>query len=118
MSSQFWLILTAIVGWGIGSYLSKISNVEMHPLVVSAVSMLVYIIVLPIAIGVVKPNLTVTPLGVWVTIIGSICMCVGSLGFAYALRNGGAAGRTTIMCALYPALTLILSMVFMRETIN
>lgn len=116
--SQFWLILLAIVGWGIGSYLSKISNAEMHPLVVSAVSMVVYLIVLPAAIVVVKPNLTTTPLGIWVTILGSIFMCVGSLGFAYALRNGGLAGRTTILCALYPALTLILSMAFMRETLN
>lgn len=116
--SQFWLILLAIVGWGVGSYLSKISNAEMHPLVVSAVSMVVYLIVLPAALVVVKPNLAVTSLGIWVTILGSIFMCVGSLGFAYALRNGGAAGQTTILCALYPALTLILSMAFMRETLN
>lgn len=118
MSSQFWFILIAIVGWGIGSFLAKISNAEMQPLVVSAVSMVVYIIVLPIAIAAVKPDLTVTSLGVVVTIIGSLFMCVGSLGFAYALRSGGAAGQTTILTALYPALTLILSMVFMRETIN
>ena len=90
----------------------------MHPLVVSTISMIVYIIVLPIALVAVKPNLAVTSLGIWVTIIGSICMCAGSLGFAYALRNGGAAGQTTILCALYPALTLVLSMTFMQETIN
>lgn len=118
MSSQFWFILIAIVGWGIGSYLSKISNSEMQPLVVSAVSMAVYLIVLPLAIVVVKPNLTITPLGVWVTIAGSLFMCVGSLGFSYALRNGGSAGQTTILCALYPALTLALSMAFMKETVG
>jgi len=118
MSSQFWFILIAIVGWGIGSYLAKISNAEMQPLVVSAVSMAVYIIVLPLAILTVKPDLTITPLGVVVTIVGSLFMCVGSLGFAYALRNGGAVGQTTILTALYPALTLALSMAFMKETIG
>jgi transporter family protein len=118
MSSQFWFILLAIIGWGIGSYLSKISNAEMHPLVVSSVSMVVYLIVLPLALMIVKPNLTLTSLGVWVSILGAIFMCVGSLGFAYALRNGGAVGRTTILIGLYPALTLALSMVFMKETIG
>jgi transporter family protein len=118
MSSQFWLILIAIVGWGVGSYLAKISNAEMQPLIVSAVSMVVYMIVLPIAIAAVKPDLTITPFGVIVTVIGSLFMCVGSLGFAYALRNGGAAGQTTILTALYPALTLALSMTFMKETIG
>jgi drug/metabolite transporter (DMT)-like permease len=57
-------------------------------------------------------------LGFWMTILGSLFMCVGSLGFAYALRNGGEVGLTTTLCALYPALTLLLSFFFLGEQMS
>lgn len=44
-------------------------------------------------------------------------MCIGSLAYFYALKRGGA-GEITTLTALYPALTLLLSVLFLREEIN
>jgi transporter family protein len=39
------------------------------------------------------------------------------MGYFYALRQGSA-GSITVLTSLYPAVTLLLSMIFMGETIN
>jgi len=49
--------------------------------------------------------------------LGGAFMCVGSMGYFFALRSGGA-GEITTVCALYPALTLMLSCLFMGETMT
>lgn len=44
-------------------------------------------------------------------------MCAGSMGYFYALR-GGNAGTTTVLTSLYPAVTLILASIFLKESIS
>lgn len=108
-------IVIAILGWGVGSFFSKLSNTAMHPLMVALVSLITYMVVLPLAIAFAKFDHSVSFQGILVTVIGSLCMCVGTLAFAFALRNGAPVGQATILASLNPMITLALSMFFLHE---
>jgi len=116
MSYQLY-ILMSIIGWGVGSFLYKGANTAMAPIMVSSVALVTYVIIMPILWLTVKFDHAVTIGGVLYTVVGSLFMSVGTLGFSYALRSGSA-GSVTTLCALYPALTLGLSMLFLGETLT
>jgi transporter family protein len=111
-------IAASIFGWGIGSFLYKLANNTLHPLMVSSIGLCLYIVLMPCIWLTVKFDHSVTLGGVLYTLAGSLAMCIGTLGFSYALRSGGAVGQTTILTALYPALTLVLSMIFLGESLT
>lgn len=117
MRPEFFII-ASICGWGFGSFFYKFANNSLHPIMVSTIALCFYSILLPGMWLFVKFDHTININGVLFALIGSLCMCIGTLGFSYALRSGGAAGMTTIMCALYPALTLTLSMLFLGESFS
>jgi transporter family protein len=116
MQSQY-LILISILGWGVGSIFYKIANNNMHPLMVSSTATVVFLILLSVAFLFLKFNHEVNATGLAAAIVGGLCMCAASLGYFFALRQGNA-GITTALTSLYPALTLVLSMIFLKETIN
>jgi len=112
-------IMASILGWGVGSFLYKgATNSGVHPIMVSSLALCLYIVLMPMIWIFVKFDHAVTLGGVLYTLAGSLFMCIGTLGFSYALRSGGAVGQTTILCALYPALTLVLSMIFLGESLT
>jgi transporter family protein len=55
--------------------------------------------------------------GIIYTLLGALFMGVGSLAYFYALRNGPA-GSTTVLTSMYPAVTLILASVFLKESFS
>ncbi len=112
-----YLLLVSILGWGIGSLFYKIANDNMHPLMVSATVTALFVVLTPLAFLFLKFDTKVTTTGLVAALIGGACMCIGSMGYFFALR-GGNAGVTTALTALYPALTLILSMVFLGEQLT
>lgn len=115
--SSLYLILFSIFGWGIGSLFYKVANDNMHPLMVSTIVTLVYIVMAPLPYFFVKFDHTINSTGIIFSVLGSICMAIGSIGYFYALK-AGSAGSVTTLTALYPALTLLLSFLFMKEVIG
>ena len=65
-----------------------------------------------------KFDKTVTPMGAFYSALVGILMTVGTLGFSYALKAGGDVGKTSVVTALYPAVTLLMSMAFLKETLS
>ena len=117
MSPQFFII-ASILGWGFGSFFYKFANTTLHPIMVSSIALGMYVVLMPLLWAFVKFDHVITTAGIIYTLVGSLFMCIGTLGFSYALRSGGAVGQTTILCALYPALTLTLSMFFLKEELT
>lgn len=109
-----YLIMIAIIGWGVGSLFYKVANDAIHPLMVSTIVTVVYIIMTPIAFATTKFDKTLNPTGIIFSILGGLAMGIGSIGYSFALKKGGA-GEITAVAALYPALTLLLSMLFLQE---
>lgn len=115
--SNFNLALISILGWGIGSIFYKLANNSIHPVMVSIFVTALYVILDPLALVIFKVDYTVNTAGVIYSLLGGFTMCLGSLAFFYALQKG-AAGEVTVLTSLYPALTLILSMLFMKEEMS
>ncbi len=115
--SNWQLICIAIFGWGVGSVFYKVANDNLHPIMVSCIVTLLYLVLLPLSFFFTKVNVHVNLNGLMSALVGGFCMCVGSLAYFYALKRGGA-GEITTVTALYPALTLVLSFFFLREEIT
>jgi transporter family protein len=117
MRPEFY-ILASICGWGFGAFLYKFANNVLHPIMVSSIALCFYIVLMPLMWVFVKFDHTITTAGLAYALAGSLCMCIGTLGFSYALHSGGEAGKITILTSLYPALTLALSMIFLGEALT
>lgn len=111
------LIILVVLGWGVGSFFYKIANDNIHPIMVSTVVTFVYIILTPLTFLVMKFPRTLNTSGVSCAILAGICMAVGSIAYFFALKMGNA-GIVTATTALYPAITLLLSMFFLRENLT
>jgi transporter family protein len=115
--SNFFLILITIVCWGIGSLFYKLANDNMHPIMVSCISTALYVVLIPIGFKIFKVPLTANGNGILYAFLGGLGMCLGSLAYFFALQKGSA-GAVTASAACYPALTLILSAIILKEEIN
>jgi bacterial/archaeal transporter family protein len=113
-----WLILISILGSGIGNFLYKYATNSMQPLVVAGFSLLVYLVLLPIGFLITKPEITISLAGVCYTVVSAICLCAGTLGIAFALRAGEPVGKVVALTSVYPAITLLLSCLFLGEPIT
>jgi transporter family protein len=111
------LILLTILGWGIGSLFYKIANDNMHPIMVSAAVTVLFSIITPLAFVFLKFDHKFNTVGIVTAVLGGACMCAGSMAYFFALR-GGHAGLITALTSLYPALTLVLSMIFLGERLS
>lgn len=90
----------------------------MHPVMVSIMVTIFYLILAPVEYVVFKPSTNVTASGVAFALTGALLMGVGSLTYFFALQKGGEVGGTTAMTAVYPALTLFLSWIFLKEELS
>lgn len=112
-----YLVLASIFGWGIGSLFYKLATNNTHPIMVSAIVASVSLVVMPLAFIFVKFPKEINGAGILYAVLGALCMDIGTLAYFYALKRSEA-GLTTTITALYPALTLILSMIFLHEGIT
>jgi bacterial/archaeal transporter family protein len=108
------LITITIIGWGIGSLCYKLANDNIHPVMVSTLVTALYLLLTPLSFVIFKPDLQLNIAGITFSLVGGLLMCIGSLAYFFALKRGGA-GEITTVTALYPALTLVLSMIFLQE---
>src|SRR5574339_540013 len=91
-----YLVIISILGWGVGSLFYKMANSSIHPVMVSTIVTLVYIVITPLRFLFMSFDKTVTTTGIWTSVVGGLLMCAGSMGYFYALRNGEAGEITTI----------------------
>ncbi len=117
MSYQ-WLIFVSIVGWGIGSLFSKLSTNVMHPIMISGVILVVDAILLPFAFIFFKFDRSLPVNGVLLASAVAVFMTLGTMGYSFALKAGAGAGEATALTAVYPALTLVLSCLFLGEPLT
>lgn len=111
------LILITILGWGIGSYFYKTANSNIHPMMVSIIVTAFYVLWDTFAFAVIPFNKTINSTGIIYTLLGAFFMGAGSLAYFFALRDGQA-GTTTVLTALYPAVTVILAAIFLKEPLT
>jgi bacterial/archaeal transporter family protein len=116
MNLQY-LIMGTIFSWGVGSIFYKMANDHVHPIIVATCVAAVSIVLIPLAFIFVKFPKEINTAGITYAVVGALCMDIGTLAFFFALKKG-AAGNITAVTSLYPAVTLVLSLIFFHEGIN
>ena len=118
MPSYQLLILISVIGWGLGSFFSKLATNAMHPIMISCVVLIVDALLLPFAFIFFSFDKSVSFNGLLYAIGVALLMTIGTMGFSFALKAGGPTGEVTALTSVYPALTLALSCMFLGEPLT
>lgn len=108
------LLAIIIIGWGSGSLFYSLANNKIHPILMSTIATAVYVIVAPLYFFIFKVEYNWNAVGIIYSIIGALLMSIGTTAYCYLLQRG-AAGEVTTLAALYPAVTVLLSVLFLGE---
>jgi transporter family protein len=118
MREQILLVLTAIIFWGLWGFFSKLASTRIGVQTAFFSSLSIFILIIGYLFFVnqllpFKPNSS----GILFALLAGICSAVASIVF-YIILGKNPAGITVATTALYPIITLALSMVFLREGIT
>jgi bacterial/archaeal transporter family protein len=112
------LALLSAVAWAFWGVLSKLSvNREISPGLLAFLSSCASFTVITLAYVWQRLSLATTPTGLLFALLSGVCGAVGMLCFAQAIKLGNAAIIVTLT-ATYPAFTVLLSLVLLREQIS
>lgn len=111
------LVIVMILGWGIGSFLQKVANTHIHPIIVSTIFSLLYLALIPFAWIFVKFDHYVNSTGVVASVFAGLFICISSVACSFALQKGDA-GKIGFLSATYPVITLLLSVIFYHEPLT
>lgn len=112
-----WLVMAACcVGtWGVWGFLAKLTTAQgVHPLALSAVSSVTGVIVTWVAVYFIQPPLARDGGNLLMALLTGICGSLGGIAFFFALGYGRAS-IIVPLSSLYPAITILLSLIFLGE---
>jgi transporter family protein len=112
-----WLIYaTSCVGlWGVWGFVAKLTTARgVHPLALSAISSVTGAILTWIVVYFVQPPLERATSNMTFVLLTGICGSLGAVAFFFALGHGRAS-IVVPLSSLYPAITILLSLIFLGE---
>lgn len=113
---ESWLIyaVSCFGLWGIWGFIAKLTTSQgVHPLALSAISSVTGAAITWLVLFVVKPPF-VQGLHLPMAVLTGICGSLGGVAFFFALGYGRAS-IVVPLSALYPAITILLSLIFLGE---
>jgi len=112
-----WLIFAAscVSFWGVWGFVAKLTTTRgVHPLALSAISSVTGAIITWIAVLLVQPSWERASHNIPFVLLTGICGSLGGVAFFFALGHGRAS-IVVPLSSLYPAITILLSLLFLGE---
>ncbi len=113
------LIFICILLWGISSFLNRLSVERMPPLLMQVIVGSVFLFYIPVALrltGVNNPlHYKWSAYSVILTAIATLCSISANVLLYTSLKGSDNSGSSTMMVALYPIVTFILSIFILHE---
>jgi drug/metabolite transporter (DMT)-like permease len=113
------LIFLCILLWGVSSFLNRLSVERMPPLLMQVIVGSVFFFYIPVALrltGVNNPlNYKWSAYSVTLTVIATLCSITANVLLFTSLKGSEHAGSSTMLVALYPIVTFILSIFILHE---
>lgn len=113
------LILLCILLWGISSFLNRLSVERMPPLLMQVIVGSVFFFYIPVALrltGVNNPlNYKWSVYSVILTVFATMCSITANILLYTSIKGSNTSGSSTMMVALYPIVTFILSIFILHE---
>lgn len=114
------LILCAIM-WGISTFLNRLSVEHMSPVFLQVIVGFCYMLFLPFAIkmsGAMEPGFNWSFGSIALTLVATgISICANVLMYM-VLKGSHHTGSMAMLISLYPAVTMILSVIFLHEQVT
>lgn len=117
---QVTLIGCTILLFGISVFFRKLAVDRIHPYQLQIVAGAVYAIEIPVWLYLLSKN-NISGYNTSGVIYGALCIAtyvVAAVLFGMLLKSSNSAGQSTILVALNPIVTLVLSMMFLGETLT
>jgi transporter family protein len=117
MAQWLWLSLIVVVLWGVVGLLQKVTTNHISANALLIWDRIAYVAFLPIL----STGLHLNQLGAKDILIGTLAGIINSLGALYlymSLQSGAKASIAVPLTALYPLITVLLAVVFLRERLN
>lgn len=122
MSTNNILICLCVLLWGVSSFLNRLSVERMPPLLMQVIVGSVFFFYIPVALrltGVNNPlNYKWSLYSVVLTVFATLCSITANILLYTSIKGSDHGGSSTMMVALYPIVTLILSVFILHESFS
>jgi uncharacterized membrane protein len=120
MINRKYLIILSIIGYGCWSFFTKIASKTLHPLQIHTINYCIGIALLPVYLYMISTKVS-QPFdmkGVSYAVLASLSSISASLMFLYIIRSSNSIGSFSALISASPAITLVLSVLFLGEEIT
>ena len=112
------LALLALTLWGVWGFLAKVASTHLDARTGAALQGLGAAVVTLALLGVLRFRPEVPPGGAVAALAAGAALWLGIVAFTYALGSGGKAAVVVPLTALYPLVTIVLSLTLLKEQLT
>jgi len=109
------LIFATIITFGFSAFFRKLAVDKMHPYTMQILSAIVYTSLIPVWHQLAPKPLDINLTGTFYAIVTTILHVCGAVMFGLLLRSSNSTGSLAVMVSSSPAITVLLSIMFLQE---
>lgn len=109
------LIIATIITFGFSAFFRKLAVDKMHPYTMQILSAIVYTSLIPVWYSLAPKPLDLNATGTFYAIVTTILHVCGAVMFGLLLRSSNSTGALAVMVSSSPAITILLSVLFLQE---
>jgi len=109
------LLLATIIVFGFSAFFRKLAVDKMHPYTMQIVSAIVYMSLIPVWFSLSPKPVDLNETGSFYAVITTVLHVCGAVMFGLLLRESNSTGSLAVMVSVSPAITALLSVIFLQE---
>jgi uncharacterized membrane protein len=109
------LIIATIITFGFSAFFRKLAVDKMHPYTMQILSAIVYTSLIPVWYSLAPKPLDLNATGTFYAIVTTVLHVCGAVMFGLLLRSSNSTGALAVMVSSSPAITILLSVLFLQE---
>lgn len=109
------LLLATIVAFGFSAFFRKLAVDKMHPYTMQIISAMVYASLIPIWYNLAPKPVDLNTTGTFYAVITTVLHVCGAVMFGLLLKESNTTGSLAVMVSISPAITVLLSVIFLQE---
>ncbi len=109
------LIIATIITFGFSAFFRKLAVDKMHPYTMQILSAIVYTSLIPVWYSLAPKPLDPNATGTFYAIVTTVLHVCGAVMFGLLLRSSNSTGALAVMVSSSPAITILLSVLFLQE---
>lgn len=109
------LVASTILVFGFSAFFRKLAVDRMHPYVMQVLAAMIYASLIPVWHSVAPRPIDLNASGIFYAIITTLLHICGAVMFGLLLKESNSTGMLSVMVSSSPAITVLLSVVFLQE---